>query len=46
MQAWAHDLTTPVWNGMPTWLHGDLAPDNLLLIDGKLSAVLDWAAWA
>ena len=41
-QAWEHDLAAPAWNGPPTWLHGDLAPDNMLLNDGKLSAVIDW----
>jgi aminoglycoside phosphotransferase (APT) family kinase protein len=42
MQAWEHDLAAPVWDGPPTWLHGDLAPDNLLLTDGRLKAVIDW----
>jgi len=40
--AWAHDLAAPPWEGAPTWLHGDLAPDNLLLTAGSLSAVIDW----
>ncbi len=42
MRAWEHDLAAPVWDGPPTWLHGDLMPDNLLLTDGRLSAVIDW----
>lgn len=42
MRAWEHDLSAPVWRGQPTWLHGDLAPDNMLVIDGRLSAVIDW----
>ena len=25
-----------------TWLHGDLVPDNILLSEGQLSAVIDW----
>lgn len=30
------------WTGRPVWFHGDLAPDNLLMIDGALSAVIDF----
>jgi aminoglycoside phosphotransferase (APT) family kinase protein len=41
-RAWEHDLAAPVWDAPPTWLHGDLAPDNMLLNDGRLSAVIDW----
>ena len=41
-QAWEHDLAAPVWDGPPTWLHGDLVPDNMLLGDGRLNAVIDW----
>jgi aminoglycoside phosphotransferase (APT) family kinase protein len=40
--AWEHDLAAPVWEAPPTWLHGDLVPDNLLLNEGRLSAVIDW----
>jgi aminoglycoside phosphotransferase (APT) family kinase protein len=42
MRAWEHDLVAPVWDKPPTWLHGDLAPDNLLVSDGRPSAVIDW----
>jgi aminoglycoside phosphotransferase (APT) family kinase protein len=42
MQAWEHDLAAPVWDKPPTWLHGDLVPDNLLLTEGRLNAVIDW----
>ena len=41
-RAWERDLAAPVWDAPPTWLHGDLVPDNMLLNDGKLSAVIDW----
>ena len=41
-RAWARDLAAPRWNGPPTWLHGDLAPDNLLVNAGVFSAVIDW----
>lgn len=40
--AWERDLDAPIWRGEPCWLHGDLAPDNLLMVDGRLSAVIDW----
>lgn len=39
---WKKCLTAPIWQGPPTWLHGDLLPGNLLVKDGKLSAVIDW----
>ena len=30
------------WSGRPTWFHGDIAPGNLLVKNGKLSAVIDF----
>lgn len=30
------------WQGAPVWVHGDVAPGNLLVQDGKLSAVIDF----
>ncbi|MEU4420088.1 aminoglycoside phosphotransferase family protein [Actinoplanes sp. NPDC024001] len=30
------------WRGRPVWFHGDIAPGNLLVVDGKLSAVIDF----
>jgi len=41
-RAWERDLAAPTWEGSPTWLHGDLAPDNLLVREGELAAVIDW----
>lgn len=41
-RAWEHDLAASAWDGPPTWLHGDLAPDNLLITGGRLNAVIDW----
>lgn len=41
-QAWERDLAAPVWDEPPTWLHGDLASDNMLAKNGRLSAVIDW----
>lgn len=41
--AWDDALRLPVWSGPPVWLHGDLAPGNILLSGGRLSAVIDFA---
>jgi len=38
---WARALATS-WEGDPVWFHGDLAPGNVLLVDGRLSAVIDF----
>jgi aminoglycoside phosphotransferase (APT) family kinase protein len=36
----------PAWDGPPVWIHGDLAPGNLLAVDGRLSAVIDFGCLA
>jgi aminoglycoside phosphotransferase (APT) family kinase protein len=33
----------PGWTGPPLWTHGDLLRGNLLLADGRLTAVIDWS---
>lgn len=30
------------WHGQPVWFHGDVAVGNLLVKQGRLSAVIDW----
>ncbi len=40
--AWEADLNAPSWDRPPVWVHGDLAPGNLLALDGRLSAVIDF----
>jgi aminoglycoside phosphotransferase (APT) family kinase protein len=40
-EAWEAALRTPVWSGPSVWVHGDLAPGNLLLRNGRLAAVID-----
>ena len=30
------------WRGSPVWVHGDVAAGNLLVLDGRLSAVIDF----
>ena len=44
--AWEATLAAPAWDGPPVWVHGDLTPRNLLVVDGRLSAVIDFGALA
>ena len=47
-------LATEVWEAAPAagapnepvWVHGDIAPSNLLVRDGRLHAVIDWGCCA
>lgn len=39
---WQSCLKAPSWDKSPVWLHGDLLPANLLIHQGKLSAVIDF----
>jgi aminoglycoside phosphotransferase (APT) family kinase protein len=41
-ELWAELSAAPIWSGPPLWLHGDVHPGNLLVKDGKLSAVIDF----
>ncbi|WBB77590.1 aminoglycoside phosphotransferase family protein [Micromonospora sp. WMMD882] len=38
---WSSALAAP-WDGVESWFHGDVAPGNLLLDDGRLAAVIDF----
>jgi len=40
--AWDAALAVPPWTGPPMWVHGDLAPGNLLLLGERISAVIDF----
>jgi aminoglycoside phosphotransferase (APT) family kinase protein len=40
--AWDGVLALPQWTGPSGWLHGDLIPGNLLAVDGRLTAVIDF----
>jgi len=44
LRAWEEVLLIPEWVGAPVWIHGDLMPGNLLVKDGRLSAVLDFGS--
>ncbi|MBE8522388.1 aminoglycoside phosphotransferase family protein [Amycolatopsis sp. H6(2020)] len=43
LAVWIKALDAPQWTGPPCWVHSDLMPSNLLLRDGRLTGVLDWA---
>ncbi|MEV2273088.1 aminoglycoside phosphotransferase family protein [Nonomuraea africana] len=43
---WEAALAAPAWEGPPVWVHGDLATGNLLSVDGRLSAVIDFGTLA
>lgn len=42
LRGWEVALAVPPWTGPPRWLHGDLHPANILVRDGRLSAVIDF----
>lgn len=42
LRSWEASLDTPAWGGEEVWVHGDLLPGNLLVVNGRLSAVIDW----
>lgn len=39
---WARAVAAPAHAGPPRWLHGDLHPGNILCLDDRITAVLDW----
>lgn len=43
-QWWRSALAMPEPSGPHVWLHGDLRPGNLLALDGRLHAVIDFGA--
>lgn len=42
--AWESALELPVWEGAYPWIHGDLSGGNILTLDGRLNAVIDFGA--
>jgi aminoglycoside phosphotransferase (APT) family kinase protein len=40
---WQDALRIPARSGQPAWTHADLSPGNLLVRDGRLTAVIDWS---
>jgi aminoglycoside phosphotransferase (APT) family kinase protein len=43
---WERSLAAPVWDGPPTFVHGDLMAGNVLVEDGRLAAVIDFGCLA
>ncbi|MGW6501827.1 aminoglycoside phosphotransferase family protein [Nonomuraea angiospora] len=43
---WEAALAAPAWDGPPVWINGDLAPGNLLTVEGRLSAIIDFGTLA
>jgi aminoglycoside phosphotransferase (APT) family kinase protein len=39
---WEAALKVPKWSKSSVWVHGDLSPGNLLIQNGRLSAVIDF----
>lgn len=42
LRSWEESLHAPPWAGPEVWVHGDLLPGNLLVVAGRLSAVIDF----
>ncbi|CCH34147.1 aminoglycoside phosphotransferase family protein [Actinosynnema sp. NPDC047251] len=42
-EVWEKALAVPGWEGEPVWVHADLTPGNVLVRDGKVSAVIDFS---
>jgi aminoglycoside phosphotransferase (APT) family kinase protein len=42
VRIWEEALDAPEWSGRPTWFHGDLHPANVVVLDGRVSAVIDF----
>ncbi len=42
LRSWQESLDAPAWDGPEVWVHGDLLPGNLLVVHGRLSAVIDF----
>ncbi|MGP3934414.1 aminoglycoside phosphotransferase family protein [Nonomuraea sp. KM88] len=39
---WERALHAPAWDRPPVWFHGDFHTGNLLTVDGRLNAVIDF----
>ncbi|MFJ8671991.1 aminoglycoside phosphotransferase family protein [Streptomyces sp. NPDC093589] len=43
LAAWEAALAVPAWPAALRWIHSDLMPSNLLVVDDRLAAVLDFS---
>lgn len=40
---WDQMMATPAWDGEgAVWMHGDVAPGNMLFVDGSFVCAIDW----
>jgi aminoglycoside phosphotransferase (APT) family kinase protein len=39
---WDDAVVVPEWDGVPSWIHGDLHPANVVVANGTLSGVVDF----
>jgi aminoglycoside phosphotransferase (APT) family kinase protein len=44
LHSWEESLNAPPWDGKEVWVHGDLLPGNLLVVEGRLLAVIDFGS--
>jgi len=44
LEAWEFALQLGPGAELPVWIHGDLTPGNILVNDGKLSAIIDFGS--
>lgn len=44
-EVWETALAS-TWNGPPVWVHGDVTASNLVVLDGRLAAVIDFGCSA
>lgn len=45
LESWQRSLEADPWPGPECWLHGDLLPGNILVVDGRISAVIDFGGF-
>ena len=45
-EAWTSDRNAPEFHEAPVWVHGDIHAGNLLVRDGRISAVIDFGGLA
>jgi aminoglycoside phosphotransferase (APT) family kinase protein len=41
VRIWEQALGVPEWSGRPTWFHGDLHAANVVVLNGRVSAIID-----
>jgi aminoglycoside phosphotransferase (APT) family kinase protein len=44
LAAWELSRDAPGFDGTPVWTHSDLGPGNVLVFNGRMSAVIDWGS--